>query len=167
VISAMADKKINTTEINAILEVFAESREVKANIIKQSKTFKTLLLLCNTYVVVFLGIYYFLNSNLLNAVDAALISEDFLTVFNGRANVMFWLFLAINLAAYFNLGFKVMCLIALVFMLNTTVDNFIIFSGLISLNDRPYLSVFVISRPLFFVGLAWLALSFKDTLDGN
>jgi hypothetical protein len=163
----MADKKINTTEINAILEVFAESREVKANIIKQSKTFKTLLLLCNTYVVVFLGIYYFLNSNLLNAVDAALISEDFLTVFNGRANVMFWLFLAINLAAYFNLGFKVMCLIALVFMLNTTVDNFIIFSGLISLNDRPYLSVFVISRPLFFVGLAWLALSFKDTLDGN
>ena len=163
----MADKKINTTEINAILEVFAESREVKANIIKQSKTFKTLLLLCNTYVVVFLGIYYFLNSNLLNAVDAALISEDFLTVFNGRANVMFWLFLGINIAAYFNLGFKVMCLIALVFMLNTTVDNFIIFSGLISLNDRPYLSVFVISRPLFFVGLAWLALSFKDTLDGN
>jgi len=163
----MADKKINTTEINAILEVFAESREVKANIIKQSKTFKTLLLLCNTYVVVFLGIYYFLNSNLLNAVDAALISEDFLTVFNGRANVMFWLFLGINMAAYFNLGFKVMCLIALVFMLNTTVDNFIIFSGLISLNDRPYLSVFVISRPLFFVGLAWLALSFKDTLDGN
>ena len=163
----MADKKINTTEINAILEVFAESREVKENIIKQSKTFKTLLLLCNTYVVVFLGIYYFLNSNLLNAVDAALISEDFLTVFNGRANVMFWLFLGINIAAYFNLGFKVMCLIALVFMLNTTVDNFIIFSGLISLNDRPYLSVFVISRPLFFVGLAWLALSFKDTLDGN
>ena len=163
----MADKKINTTEINAILEVFAESREVKANIIKQSKTFKTLLLLCNAYVAVFLVIYYFLNSNLLYAVDAALISEDFLTVFNGRANVMFWLFLAINLAAYFNLGFKVMCLIALVFMLNTTVDNFIIFSGLISLNDRPYLSVFVISRPLFFVGLAWLALSFKDTLDGN
>ena len=163
----MADKKINTTEINAILEVFAESREVKANIIKQSKTFKTLLLLCNAYVVVFLVIYYFLNSNLLNAVDADLISEDFLTVFNGRANVMFWLFLGINIAAYFNLGFKVMCLIALVFMLNTTVDNFIIFSGLISLNDRPYLSVFVISRPLFFVWLAWLALSFKDTLDGN
>ena len=163
----MADKKINTTEINAILEVFAESREVKANIIKQSKTFKTLLLLCNAYVVVFLVIYYFLNSNLLNAVDADLISEDFLTVFNGRANVMFWLFLGINMAAYFNLGFKVMCLIALVFMLNTTVDNFIIFSGLISLNDRPYLSVFVISRPLFFVGLTWLALSFKDTLDGN
>lgn len=163
----MADKKINTTEINAILEVFAESREVKANIIKQSKTFKTLLLLCNTYVVVFLGIYYFLNSNLLNAVDAALISEDFLTVFNGRANVMFWLFLAINLAAYFNLGFKVMCLIALVFMLNTTVDNVIIFSELISLDDRPYLTIFIVSRPLFFVALAWLALSFKDTFDGN
>ena len=163
----MADKKINTTEINAILEVFAESREVKANIIKQGKTFKTLLLLCNAYVVVFLVIYYFLNSNLLSAVDADLISEDFLTVFNGRANVMFWLFLGINMAAYFNLGFKVMCLIALVFMLNTTVDNFIIFSGLISLNDRPYLSIFFISRPLFFVGLTWLALSFKDTLDGN
>ena len=163
----MADKKINTTEINAILEVFAESREIKANIIKQSKTFKTLLLLCNVYVVVFLVIYYFLNSNLLYAVDAYLINGDFLTVFNGRANVMFWLFLGINMAAYFNLGFKVMCLIALVFMLNTTVDNVIIFSELISLDDRPYLTIFIVSRPLFFVALAWLALSFKDTFDGN
>ena len=163
----MADKKINTTEINAILEVFAESREIKANIIKQSKTFKTLLLLCNAYVVVFLVIYYFLNSNLLYAVDADLINGDFLTVFNGRANVMFWLFLGINMAAYFNLGFKVMCLIALVFMLNTTVDNVIIFSELISLDGRPYLTIFIVSRPLFFVALAWLALSFKDTFDGN
>ena len=163
----MADKKINNTEINAILEVFAESREIKANIIKQSKTFKTLLLLCNAYVVVFLVIYYFLNSNLLYAVDADLINGDFLTVFNGRANVMFWLFLGINMAAYFNLGFKVMCLIALVFMLNTTVDNVIIFSELISLDDRPYLTIFIVSRPLFFVALAWLALSFKDTFDGN
>ena len=163
----MADKKINTTEINAILEVFAESREIKANIIKQSKTFKALLLLCNAYVVVFLVIYYFLNSNLLYAVDADLINGDFLTVFNGRANVMFWLFLGINMAAYFNLGFKVMCLIALVFMLNTTVDNVIIFSELISLDDRPYLTIFIVSRPLFFVALAWLALSFKDTFDGN
>jgi hypothetical protein len=163
----MADKKINTTEINAILEVFAESREIKANIIKQSKTFKALLLLCNAYVVVFLVIYYFLNSNLLYAVDADLINGDFLTVFNGRANVMFWLFLGINMAAYFNLGFKVICLIALVFMLNTTVDNVIIFSELISLDDRPYLTIFIVSRPLFFVALAWLALSFKDTLDGN
>jgi hypothetical protein len=163
----MADKKINTTEINAILEVFAESREIKANIIKQSKTFKALLLLCNAYVVVFLVIYYFLNSNLLYAVDADLINGDFLTVFNGRANVMFWLFLGINMAAYFNLGFKVMCLIALVFMLNTTVDNVIIFSELISLDDRPYLTIFIVSRPLFFVALAWLALSFKATFDGN
>jgi hypothetical protein len=163
----MADKKINTTEINAILEVFAESREIKANIIKQSKTFKALLLLCNAYVVVFLVIYYFLNSNLLYAVDADLINGDFLTVFNGRANVMFWLFLGINMAAYFNLGFKVICLIALVFMLNTTVDNVIIFSELISLDDRPYLTIFIVSRPLFFVALAWLALSFKATFDGN
>lgn len=163
----MADKKINTKEINAILEVFAESREIKANIIKQSKTFKALLLLCNAYVVVFLVIYYFLNSNLLYAVDADLINGDFLTVFNGRANVMFWLFLGINMAAYFNLGFKVMCLIALVFMLNTTVDNVIIFSELISLDDRPYLTIFIVSRPLFFVALAWLALNFKDTVDGN
>ena len=163
----MADKKINTTEINAILEVFAESREIKANIIKQSKTFKALLLLCNAYVVVFLVIYYFLNSNLLYAVDADLINGDFLTVFNGRANVMFWLFLGINMAAYFNLGFKVICLITLVFMLNTTVDNVIIFSELISLDDRPYLTIFIVSRPLVFVALAWLALSFKATFDGN
>ena len=70
-----------------------------------------------------------------------------------------------NVGAYFNFVFKVICLIALVYLLNTTVDNAVLFTGLISLDDRPYFSVFILSRPLFFVALAWMGLAYKDKLE--
>ena len=163
----MADKKVNDIEMSAILEAFAESREDKAVSIYQSKTFKALIVFCNIYVLTFLVIYFSLKSNFLDGFDDGLLSQDVFTVFDGRANVMFWLLASMNVGAYFNFGFKVSCLIALVYLLNTTVDNAVLFAGLISLDDRPYFSVFILSRPLFFVVLAWMGLAYKDKLEDD
>lgn len=61
----MADKKLNDTEIGAILEAFAESRDVKVDSKNQSRTFKFLIVFVNFYVLGFIIIYYFLRYNLL------------------------------------------------------------------------------------------------------
>ena len=45
----MADNKVSDIEMSVILAAFAESREVKANFIYQSKTFMALIILCNIY----------------------------------------------------------------------------------------------------------------------
>lgn len=163
----MADKKVNDIEMSAILEAFAESREGKAVLIDQSKPFKVLIVFCNIYVLTFLVIYYSLKNNFLDGFDEGLLNEDVFTVFDGRAHTMFWLLVSMNVGAYFNFGFKVSCVIALVYLLNNTVDIAVLFAGLISLDDRPYFSVFIMSRPIFFVALAWMGLSYSDSLEGD
>ena len=158
----MADNKVTDIEMSAILAAFAESREVKANSIHQSKIFMALIIFCNMYVLTSLVIYYLFGSNIHAYLDA-----DFIAVFDGRANVMFWLVVSMNIAAYFNVGFKALCLISLVYTLNTTIDNAVLFSGLLDFDDHSYFSIFVISRPIMFVVLAWMGLSFRDSLEGD
>jgi hypothetical protein len=158
----MADNKVSDIEMSAILAAFAESREVKANLIYQSKTFMALIIFCNIYVFTSLVIYYLFGSNIHASLDA-----DFRFVFDGRANVMFWLVVSMNISAYFNVGFKALCLISLVYTLNATIDNVVLFSGLLDFDDHSYFSMFVISRPIMFVVLAWMALSFRDSLESD
>ena len=158
----MADNKVSDIEMSAILAAFSESREVKANLIYQSKTFMALIIFCNIYVFTSLVIYYLFGSNMHASLDA-----DFRFVFDGRANVMFWLVVSLNISAYFNVGFKALCLISLVYTLNATIDNAVLFSGLLDFDDHPYLSIFIISRPIMFVVLAWMGLSFRDSLEGD
>ena len=88
-------------------------------------------------------------------------------VLYGRANVMFWLLVFMNISAYFNVGFKALCLISLVYTLNATIDNVVLFSGLLDFDDHSYFSMFVISRPIMFVVIAWMALSFRDSLESD
>ena len=163
----MVDRKLDDTEIGAILEAFSESREAKIRITNQSTTFKILLVFGNIYVLGFSIIYILLKNNLLQPLDANLITEGFLTVFEGRANIMFWLLVLMNMGAYFNIGFKIMCLISLIYLLNATVDNFVFFAGLVNLDDRPYLSVFIFSRPLLFMAIIWMGVIYNDALADN
>jgi len=79
----MVDKKLNDTEIGAILEAFSESRDVKHRLKNQSTTFRVLLVFGNIYVLGFSIIYILLKNKLLQPLDAGLINEDFLTVFDG------------------------------------------------------------------------------------
>ena len=158
----MADNKVSDIEMSAILAAFAESREVKANFIYQSKTFKALIIFCNIYALTSLVIYYLFGSTIHASLNA-----DFIAVFDGRANVMFWLVVSMNISAYFNVGFKALCLVSLVYTLNSTIDNVVLFSGLLDFGDHSYFSIFVISRPIMFVVLAWMALSFRDSLKGD
>ena len=158
----MADNKVTDIEMSAILAAFAESREIKANSIHQSKIFMALIIFCNIYVSTSLVIYYLFGNNIHASLDA-----DFIVIFDGRATVMFWLVVSMNISAYFNVGFKALCLISLVYTLNSTIDNVVLFTGLLDFGDHSYFSIFVISRPIMFVVLAWMGLIFRDSLEGN
>lgn len=94
-------------------------------------------------------------------------TEEFFIVFDGRAQIVFWFLVFINMGAYFNIGFKIISLIALVYLLSSTVDIAVIFSGLVSFADRPYFSMFVASRPIIIIAIAWMGLSHKNGLEGD
>jgi hypothetical protein len=163
----MVGRNLDDTEIGAILEAFSESREAKARVTNQTTTFRIILACSNIYVLGFLVIYILFKNNLLQPLDANLITEDFLTVFDGRANIMFWLLVLMNMSAYFNIAFKIMCLIAVIVMLNATVDNLVLFATLVNFDDRPYLSAFLLSRPLFLVAIIWMGIVFDAAPADN
>jgi hypothetical protein len=163
----MVGRKLDDTEIGAILEAFSESREAKARVTNQTTTFRIILACSNIYVLGFLVIYILFKNKLLQPLDANLITEDFLTVFDGRANIMFWLLVLMNMSAYFNIAFKIMCLIAVIVMLNATVDNLVLFATLVNFDDRPYLSAFLLSRPLFLVAIIWMGIVFDAAPADN
>ena len=167
IVSSMVDRKLNDTEIGAILEAFSESREAKARLTNQSTTFKLTITVLNFYALVFIILYFLLKYNFLETFDIRLKSEHVYTIFDGRAEIMFWLLVLMNIGAYFNIGFKIMCLISIIYMLNATVDNFVIFSGLVSFDERPYLSAFIFSRPLLFVAIIWMGIIYDDALADN
>lgn len=69
-----------------------------------------------------------------------------------------------NMSAYFNIAFKIMCLISIIVMLNATVDNLVLFTGLVSFEDRPYLTIFIIPRPLFLGEIIWMGIFYNSAL---
>ena len=79
--------------------------------------------------------------------------------------MLFWLFVSLNMTAYFNFGFKAVCLIILVYMLNSSIDNTILFSGLKDLLDELYFLAFMITIPLCVIALAGLMIIYKDNFE--
>ena len=94
-------------------------------------------------------------------------TEAFLIVFDGRAQIVFWFLVFINMGAYFNIGFKIISLIALVYLLSSTVDNAVIFSGIVSFAERPYFLMIVASRPIIIIAIAWMGLYHNNRLEGD
>ena len=65
---------------------------------------------------------------------------------------------------YYNYGFKYLSIILFIYMLNSAIDIAILFSGFSQIAERPYFSVFQLSRPLFLICLIWIAIVHKDQI---
>jgi len=158
----MADKKLNDIEIGAILDAFVESRDVTVSSINQSRTFKITITVLNLYALVFMSLYFSLKYNFLDTFDIRLKSEHVYIIFDGRSEIMFWLLIFINIGAYYNFGFMVLCLISSIYVLNSVTDILIIFFDFISLSNSPYFTMWVVTQPLLSSALVWMGLSYKN-----
>jgi hypothetical protein len=100
--------------------------------------------------------------NLVEGIDNNFLHTGFLSVLNARGILLLLLMISLNIAAYFNYGFNYVCLILLAYMINSAIDNAVLFSGFMHITDRPYLSVFTLTRPLFVIALFWVMIIHKD-----
>ena len=166
-VSSMVDKKINNTEIGAILEAFSENRDIRVRSKNQSRTFKIAITALNLYALIFILIYFLLKYNLLGTFDIRLKSEYAYTIFDGRTEIMFWLLVFINVGAYYNFGFKLLCLLSSIYVLNSSTDILIIFFDFISLSNSPYFTMWLATQPLLASALIWMGLSYKNELGDD
>lgn len=163
-VSSMVDKKINNTEIGAILEAFSQNGDIRVRSKNQSRTFKISITALNFYALIFIFIYFLLKHNFLGTFDIRLKSEHMYIIFDGRTEIMFWLLVSINIGAYYNFGFKLLCLLSSIYVLNSVTDILIVFFDFISLSNSPYFTMWVVTQPLLASALVGMGLSYKNEL---
>ena len=128
----------------------------------QSSSFRLILSFINLYALITIALFFLVKGNLVGGVNTSFIEQGgFLYVLNARAIILLLLLIFLNVSAYYNYGFKYACLVLIVYMLNSAIDNAVLFSGFMHLTDRPYLSAFTITRPLFIISLFWVMIIHK------
>ena len=160
----MLRKKIINTEIGPLLRDASDAlSKVKYRTV-QSLTFKVLLGVINLYILLGFLLYLLVKGSLINGINTDFLDQGYLSILNTRATVVLVFLMIINISAYYNYGFKYLSTILFIYMLNSAIDIAILFSGFSQIAERPYFSVFQLSRPLFLICLIWIAIVHKDKI---
>ena len=158
----MKNKKINDLGLSTILGNASDEHSNDKKYVVQSSTFRLTFSFINLYALILILLFFIVKGNLVEGINNNFLDTGFLSVLNTRGILLFILLISLNIAAYFNSGFKYVCLIMLVYMLNSAIDNAVLFSGYLHLTDRPYFSAFNVTRPLFIIALIWILIIHKD-----
>ncbi len=158
----MKNKNTNNLEFSTILGNVSDKNSNGKNYIFQSSTFRLIFSFINLYALILILLFFIVKGNLVGGIDNNFLNTGFSSVLNARAILLLLLLISLNISAYFNYGFKYVCLILLAYMINSAIDNAVLFSGFMHITDRPYFSAFSATRPLFIIALFWVLLIHKD-----
>ena len=161
----MKNKQTNDLGLSAILGNASDEDSNDKNYVVQSSTFKLIFSFINLYALILMALFFMVKGNLVEGINNNFLETGFSSVLNARAILLLLLLIFLNISAYFNYGFKYVCLILLAYMINSAIDNAVLFSGFLHLTDRPYLSAFNVTRPLFVIALFWVMIIYKDESD--
>ena len=160
----MLRKKIINAEIGLLLRDSSGAlSKVKYRTV-QSLVFKVLLGFINLYILLGFLLYLLVKGSLIDGVNTDFLDQGYLSILNTRATVVLVFLMIINISAYYNYGFKYLSTILFIYMLNSAIDTAILFSDFSKIAERPYFSVFQLSRPLFLICLIWIAIVHKDKI---
>ena len=158
----MNEKDTKNLEFATIFGNTPSSQSKGKDHIVQSSTFRLILSFINLYALISIALFFLVKGNLVGGINTNFIEQGgFLYVLNARAILLLLFLIFLNVSAYYNYGFKYACLVLIVYMLNSAIDNAVLFSGFMHLTDRPYLSAFTITRPLFIISLFWVMIIHK------
>ena len=164
----MNEKDTKNLEFATIFGNASNSQSKGKDHIVQSSSFRLIFSFINLYALITIALFFLVKGNLVGGVNTNFIEQGgFLYVLNARAIILLLLLIFLNLSAYYNYGFKYACLVLIVYMLNSAIDNAVLYSGFMHLADRPYLSAFAITRPLFIISLFWVMIINKNKFKSD
>ena len=164
----MNEKDTKNLEFATIFGNASNSQSKGKDHIVQSSSFRLIFSFINLYALITIALFFLVKGNLVGGVNTNFLEQGgFLYVLNARAIILLILLIFLNVSAYYNYGFKYACLFLIVYMLNSAIDNAVLFSGFMHLSDRPYLSAFTITRPLFIISLFWVMMVHKYKFKSN
>ena len=164
----MNEKDTKNLEFATIFGNASNSQSKGKDHIVQSSSFRLIFSFINLYALITIALFFLVKGNLVGGVNTNFLEQEgFLYVLNARAVILLLLLIFLNASAYYNYGFKYACLVLIVYMLNSAIDNAVLYSGFMHLADRPYLSAFAITRPLFIISLFWVMIIHKNKFKSD
>ena len=152
----MKDKNTNDLEFRSILGDASDKHSNDKDYIVQSSTFRLIFSFINLYTLILIVLFFIVTGNLVEGVNNNFLESGFSYVLSARALLLLLLLISFNV-----------CLILLVYMINSAIDNAVLFSGFMHLTDRPYFSAFSVTRPLFIIALFWVFIIHRDKIQND
>lgn len=104
-------------------------------------------------------ILFVMTSLFFDMINKDILTTRYVDVLSARAYVSLWLIAGFNIAYYFNFYFRFFVILMLMYILNATIDQTLLFSVHYDYAEKPILAAFYFTRPL--LALALLITLFK------
>lgn len=161
----MSPNKLTNEEMGALLGAFSDMRKESSAEVVQTTLFKACLIFCNIYIILTSILYILLRQNIIVTLNPELLSEILLTAFSGKAAVLFWFLAGVNMSLYFDVGFRIVSLCGIIYILNSVADGLVLYHEMTSFSAAPYFSLLIATGPVLAGALAVMVLSYKSPTE--
>ena len=147
------NKKLNDEEYHAFLQMFDGQSVQIRRLSTQSKIFRLSFRFVNIYSFSFICIFFFMTKFFADAINKDILTEGYVAVLSARAYVSLWLLVGFNIAYYFSFYFRFFVVLMLMYLLNATIDQTLLFLLHYDYAQKPILAAFYLTRPFFIFAL--------------
>ena len=147
------NKKLNDEEYLAFLQMFDGQSVQIRRLSTQSKIFRLSFRFVTIYSFSFICIFFLMTKFFADAINKDILTEGYVAVLSARAYLSLWLLAGFNIAYYFNFYFRFFVVLMLMYLLNSTIDQTLLFSLHYDYAEKPILAVFYLTRPFFIFAL--------------
>jgi hypothetical protein len=147
------NKKLNDEEYHAFLQMFDGQSVQIRRLSTQSKIFRLSFRFVNIYSFSFICIFFLMTKFFADAINKDILTEGYVVVLSARAYISLWLLAGFNIAYYFSFYFRFFVVLMLMYLLNATIDQTLLFLLHYDYAQKPILAAFYLTRPFFIFAL--------------
>ena len=147
------NKKLNDEEYHAFLQMFDGQSVQIRRLSTQSKIFRLSFRFVNIYSFSFICIFFLMTKFFVDAINKDILTEGYVVVLSARAYISLWLLAGFNIAYYFSFYFRFFVVLMLMYLLNATIDQTLLFLLHYDYAQKPILAAFYLTRPFFIFAL--------------
>lgn len=116
----------------------------------------------NVYSLSVIFLFFIMSGFFADAIDKNLFTEKYISVLRSRAYVSLWLIAAFNIAFFFRFYFVFFAALMIMYLINATIDQTLIFYSYKDFSNSPLLLAFYISRPFLILTLIVAVFKYDD-----
>jgi hypothetical protein len=154
--------KLSQKEVNAFLTAFDPPSTELKSLSDQSYFFVLAYYFVNLYAAIAFSLYFIFEILFLPGTGGGL-QNDYIKELLIRDFSFFWVLGAINLAFFFGCSFRFIVIVTLLYVINLMVEQFFILYSTFDEMDMSIFTIYIMSRPLFFVGLIILGKTYQES----